>query len=312
MILSLLISFAFAADSTPTATPAPSATPSSSVMSKATVYSALEKAPAKTPLGGSFAEGEKLLRSADPENEANIVFNERGVSTISVCGFACLAPGIDAKESVKGPSIPATSDALNELNKGYNEAATDFATRFNKQMIARKSPKAKGESPIHKELPAKELTVGGVTIGKSNLYNAVGFFGTNMFKKEKSGGDSLSIICWKGSDGTTLAFESGQGGGREQTVTGVRLFAAGLEYEYSAECKTSKKVSALLELAGMKLGESSADVEKKRGAPSDRGTDRMMWHYLHETKKKSVTTDVEVSAPEEKVKSISVSRLQEH
>jgi hypothetical protein len=160
--------------------------------------------------------------------------------------------------------------------------------------------------PIQKELSAKELTMSGVTIGKSNLYNAVGRFGTNMFKKE----DGVYVICWKGDDGTILAFESGASGGRDQTITGARLIAPGVEYKYATDCKPSKKVSSKLELLGVTLGDSMGDVEKKRGAPSGREDSRMMWHYKSEAKKKSVKTDVEIASSEDKVNSISVDRVE--
>lgn len=318
MILwALLLSSAFAAEptATPVATPAaPSTEASASVLSKAVVFTALEQAQPKQPLGGSFADGEKMLRAGDPENEANIVFNERGLTKIVVCGFACIPPGVDAKEmeGAKGPTVPATSDTVNEKTKGYNEAAMDFASRFNKQMVVRKHPVAHGPQVIHKELSVKELTLNGVTIGKSNLYNAVGRFGTNMFHQESKDGTSLFVVCWKGDDGTTLAFESGDGGGRDQTITAAKILGSGVDYDYASVCKASKKVSAKLELAGIKLGDASADLEKKFGAPSDRATERMMWHYSLESKKSTVTNDVEVAVPGEKVNSISVNRLVEH
>ena len=212
---------------------------------------------------------------------------------------------------MKGPSIPATGDTLNETNKGYNEAATDFAIRFNKQMVNRKNSKPKTQLGRAKELSLRELTLGGVTIGKSNLYNAVGFFGTNMFKQETSGGETVSVICWKGGDGTTLAFESGQAGGPDLKVTSIRLIGEGSKYQYAADCKSSKKVSSSIELAGLKLGDSASEAEKKRGDPSDRGTNVIKWQTVHASKKRSVATDVEVALVEEKLASVSVSQVEE-
>ncbi len=298
MLISLLISLAFAAE--PVATPPPG-----NELAGAPIFSAIEVVSPKFPLGGSFAEGEKLLRSGDPVKEANIVFNARGASMITVCGFACLAPGVEGKEAATGPTIPQTGDALSDANKGYNEAAMDFATRFNKQILARKSPAAVGESRIDKDLSVKERTIGNVTVGKSSLYNAVGFFGTNMFKKQS---DGTSTICWQGSDGTLLAFESNVSGARDQVITGVRLFANAAEYKYAPDCKASKKVSAGLEVLGVRLGSSAADVEKKRGAPSDRSGDRMLWHYSTLVSKKPVTHEVEIATPGDKVTSISLDR----
>ena len=164
-----------------------------------------------------------------------------------------------------------------------------------------------GEPLIRKELSAKELSIGGVQIGRSNLYNAVGFFGTNMLKKQV---DGVYTICWRGDDGVTLAFESGASGGHDQTITGVRLFAPSVEYKYSSDCKASKKVSAKLELLGVKLGDTAGDVEKKRASPSERATDKMIWHYSTEAKKKTITTDVEITAPTEKVNSIVIDRIE--
>ena len=300
MLLSLLISMAFAAD-----------TQAATSADEAPVFEVLEHSTdKKTPLGGSFEQGEKNLRAANPEAEAVHVFGHHGLTKVVVCGFACLAPGVDAKEfaGAEGPTIPATSDAQSAKTKGYNEAAMDYATRFNKKMVALKSggePAPGAAAPINREFSSKELTVNGVVIGKSNLYNAVGKFGTNMFHKE----GAVSLACWKGDDGTYLEFKSDPANGaRDNSITDAKVIASGADYSASSTCKPSKKVSSSLQLLGISMSDSIADLEKKLGAPTEKTPSEMLWHYVSGTPAKGAKSDVEVALANEKITSIRISR----
>ncbi len=312
-------------------------TATTKVASTATIFTELQKLTSEPkssrPLGGSFAEGEKMLRAANPENEANLVFNQRGQSAetapsekaasektyqlISICGFACLSPGATSEQSAQAAvtvAIPATSDALNEQNKGYNEIAQDFAARFNKQMLSRKFPDPKQPDHISKILPESELTINGVTIGKSNLYNSIGRFGTNAFHHEGDAGDSIYVVCWKGADGTKVAFESGELGGRDQTILEGRVLAAGADYRFEKYCKPSKKVDAKVALFGIHLGDAVTEVEKKNGVASVHEDERLIYRYeaerKHGKKKAVVVSEVEIAAKDNKVTQISVGKTE--
>jgi hypothetical protein len=308
----------------------------------------------KKPLGGSFAEGEKMLRAADPENEANIVFNsgggsdsekdpQNGFQLISICGFACLTPGATSEQiahaaqmtQLANPTataeaepgtthttgqptqtlaIPATSDVLNEQNKGYNEIALEFATRFNKQMLKRQFPKPKQPDHIAKMLLDSDLTINGVTIGKSNLYNSIGRFGTNTFHHEGDAGESIYVVCWKGADGTTLAFESGELGGRDQTILEGRVMASGTDYRFDKICKPSKKVDAKISLFGIHLGDSVADVEKKKGPATNDEDQQVIYRYEAQRKSGKKTADVlskvELTSRDGKITQISAGKTE--
>ena len=176
-------------------------------------------------------------------------------------------------------------------------------------MISKQKPSAKGEETIQKPLNEEQLTVNGVTVGKSNLYNSIGRFGANAFHKSGDAGEALSYVCWKGDDGTTLAFESGESGGKDQTITEAYIFAEGNNYKFAKDCKTSKKVSAAqLTLMKLGLGDPVSDVEKKLGAPSHKEDQRDIWHHATEQKNKTVVSDVEVDYKNDKVTEIHVSK----
>lgn len=286
----------------------------------ASVYDQLSAGESKKPLGGSYEAGEKMLRAADPIADANEAAENGKGAYVRVCGFACTAVGVeDTAGADQGPTIPGTSDAHTAASKGYNDAAYDYASKFNKQLMKRlaqdESPSstmttpgssagaapAPEATPIAQALPDSALTLNGVVIGKSNLYNSVGKFGTNMFHKEDGG---LYIVCWKGTDGTIVAFESDKaGGGPDQTITEGRLIAAGSEYKYSSQCKESKKVSSALSLNGMKLGDAMTDTSKTQ-------------HYSVEKKlgKKTskIVSDVDVVAADGKITEISVGKSVTH
>jgi hypothetical protein len=50
------------------------------------------------------------------------------------------------------------------------------------------------------------------------------------------------------------------------------------------------------------------DAEKKRGPPSTREDQRLLWHYEATQKKKTITSDVEIASKDDKVVEISVGK----
>lgn len=327
IVLSLFASEGFGAGQSPVTdnaeTPQSSAADTSKSKAEtpegATIFKALEAVATqpKGPLGGSFADGEKMLRAADPEAEANLVYNAKGFQLIKVCGFACFAPGATSdqqSQAIGSLTLPATGDVINERNKGYNEIAQDFAAKFNQQMLQLKFPQPKSPASIAKALTDAELTMNGVTIGKSNLYNSIGRFGTNAFHHEGDAGDSIYVICWKGADGTTVAFESGELGGRDQTILEGRLLASGAEYRFDKFCKPSRKVDAKISLFGVHLGDSAIDIQKVKGAPTTREDDKLAYHYLtqkkHGKKSADVQSNVKFAFKDDKAIEISVGKTE--
>lgn len=278
--------------------------------SEPTVYPALEKAAPRVPLGGSYADGEKMLREADAAAEADAAFESGHAGYLRVCGFACTVVGIESADvdpHAASITVPATSDALSAANKGYNEAAMNFAKAFNVRMHERLASQSQASKPIQGTLTEKELTVNGVTVGKSNLYNATGKFGTNMFKKHDGG---FSSVCWKGDDGTLIVFESDKGGGPDQTITRARLLSEPSDYEFASDCKASKKVSAeSLELAGVRVG---APLKARTANPTEVSETAQTWKYETEKKNKKLSYDLEIKTGEKsegsQVKAVSVWR----
>ncbi len=98
---------------------------------------------ADVPLGGEYAVGTKIFKDADPIVEAREVFKQSG--PCFVASTAWLAPpGIDdmklAKKiledkKIKVLKIPATGDVVPSGGKDYQDAAFDYASKFNKEML---------------------------------------------------------------------------------------------------------------------------------------------------------------------------------
>lgn len=98
---------------------------------------------ANIPLGGEYSVGTKIFVEADPVHEAREIFNKSGPSFVASTAWLA-PPGIEdmklakkilENKKIKVLKIPATGDVVPSGGKEYQDAAFDYASKFNKEMV---------------------------------------------------------------------------------------------------------------------------------------------------------------------------------
>lgn len=151
-----------------------------------------------------------------------------------------------------------------------------------------------GVKTIEKEISDSDLSVLGITIGKSTLANVSEKFRGNEIYHEGDAAKSLNVICYKGDDGTVVAFESGEMGGKDQTITNLVIVGSKAHYRLEAKCSKSAKFSKAIEVSGIRLGMGKKTIEKAKGNPSKDQKNLII--YAYHASKKTANGDADISS----------------
>ncbi len=133
---------------------------------------------------------------------------------------------------------------------------------------------------IRKKQPLSELTILGLTVGASNLNDVnIKLKGDSIYS-EGDAGNNISILCFEGVDGTTIAFESnGEMGGPDRTVSYVGVFDKKTPYRLKDKCSVSKLISRRTKVGCISLGMSKQTLKRRRGQPSKELPNRIIYKY---------------------------------
>lgn len=94
-------------------------------------------------MGGDYSVGTKIFKEADPVYEAREVFKQSGSCFVASTSWLAppgindmkLAKKILEDKKIKVLKIPATGAVIPPGGKDYQDAALNYATKFNKEMV---------------------------------------------------------------------------------------------------------------------------------------------------------------------------------
>lgn len=174
-----------------------------------------------------------------------------------------------------------------------------------------------GVTTIEKQLPDSALTVHGITVGVSKLSDVIEKFKGNAVFHEGDAGKSLYLLCYRGKDGTVLAFESsGAMGGAGHVVTNVAVFGPQARYRLVEKCAETPKISRNIEIGGNRLGMTKKKFKKVNGKPSKEQGDLILYSF-HASKQTpqgpaDITSMLQIRFDGKKASQFSISKIESY
>lgn len=132
---------------------------------------------------------------------------------------------------------------------------------------------------INKKLPDKELTVQGITLGKTTLNEVKNKFKSKELYRESYTGVSFDVLCFKTPNGSTIAFESGVMGGPEHIIDAISINSTLIPYRLNKICEKSSAFKGKLTINGLSLGMSPDLIKSLKGKPTKSENDFMEYSY---------------------------------
>jgi len=134
-----------------------------------------------------------------------------------------------------------------------------------------------------------DVTINGIVINSSTLNEVRRKFGRQNTSHVGDAGDSIYSLCYYGSDGVKVVFESGEMGGKKQVVNSVRLYTKKAAGEADSPCLLSPIISSSVKVGRLALRSQIGQVEKIFGRPSKRFENVSI--YLFEENKRHKDAD---------------------
>ncbi|MDO9183287.1 MAG: hypothetical protein Q7U04_12815 [Bacteriovorax sp.] len=145
---------------------------------------------------------------------------------------------------------------------------------------------------IAKKQSDSELSIMGFTIGKSTLLDVQAKFKSKDIYKEGDAGSSTSLLCYKSSNGSIIAFESGEMGGESHIINSISIHSSSNPYRLSKICEKTSLIKTKLALNGISLGMSSDLITKLKGKPSKQSSNSILYHFEVQEKNGSASVDI--------------------
>jgi hypothetical protein len=162
-----------------------------------------------------------------------------------------------------------------------------FAKNTETSVVLADGKTVQGVKIIERIQSDKELSLSGIIVGKSQLSDVKKRFQGNDIFHDGDAGASIYILCYTGSDGTLVAFESGgEMGGEDHTLTSAQVFATSTAYRFKDHCASSDKINNKIEAGGVHLGMTTDAVKKMKGMPSRELSDLILYNFEVEKKNK--------------------------
>lgn len=134
-----------------------------------------------------------------------------------------------------------------------------------------------------KKLSEKELTVLGLTIGKSTLAEvAKQLPNKNLVQKGDAAASSTSL-CYVDGKGIALRFNSGEMGGSEKIITDVTLQKDLEKSQNTAACALSDKINLKVDIDALSIGMAKKKVLSLKGKPNKELKDLILYNYESST-----------------------------
>lgn len=163
------------------------------------------------------------------------------------------------------------------------------------------------------KLGQDDLSILNVIVGTSKLSDVKDKLGGDIYH-EGDAGSSIYLLCYLGSDGSIVTFESGELGGSDHTVTTASIFGPNARYRFDKKCIKSSKVNAKLSLGNIHLGIPKDAAKKLKGTPSKDLSDLLLYEFrsteVLKNEKFDVNSSIEMGLSSNKVSYISVSKTE--
>lgn len=129
-----------------------------------------------------------------------------------------------------------------------------------------------------------EFQVLGVTLGKSTLKEVKEKFKAQEIYHEGEAETSLSVLCFKSSNGVSVAFESVGVNGAEQVVNTIAINAPSAPYKLNQICEKTSLIKTKIIMNKLSLGMSPDLVKALKGSPAKQETNKMEYKYSSQDK----------------------------
>lgn len=163
-------------------------------------------------------------------------------------------------------------------------------------------------SIISKKQADSELSVLGFTIGKSKLEEVQSKFKSKEIHHEADVASGIKFLCYKVSNGSTIAFESGDKGRNDNVITGISINGPGRPYRLAKHCEATSLIKTKLSLNGVSLGMSSDLVKKLKGTPSTQSPEAIIYQYEVKEDQVSIISSLNIRFDENAVSSITAAK----
>lgn len=131
----------------------------------------------------------------------------------------------------------------------------------------------------NEKISAHDLLMEGVQIGKSKFDDVKNIFGSGEIVHFGDASNSTNYLCYRGTDGTTVFFSSGElmGG---QVIDAISVFRSDDQFYRYVYCSTSKTITQNISTqSGINLKQHRNSLTKNRGKPSR--SNKSMIEYLY-------------------------------
>ncbi|MBC7540661.1 MAG: hypothetical protein H7281_17710 [Bacteriovorax sp.] len=151
---------------------------------------------------------------------------------------------------------------------------------------------AETSNVITKKQPDSELSILGITIGKSTLEDVKSKFKSKDIYYQGDAGESLYVLCYKSSNGSTIAFESGETGGNAHTVSTISINGTKVPYRLNKICEKTSLIRSKLVINGISLGMSPDLIKRLKGKPSKQSANSLLYQFEIQEKNEKRQLDI--------------------
>jgi hypothetical protein len=160
-----------------------------------------------------------------------------------------------------------------------------------------------------KKQPDSELTVLGFTIGKSTLDEVKAKFKSKEFHHESDTASGIKILCFK-TNGSTMAFESGEKGRTDNVITSISINSSQQSYRLDKICEKTSLIKSKLAINNVSLGMSTDLIKKVKGLPSSSTPELIIYQYETKERATSIFSNLNIRFKDNAVSSITATKIE--
>ncbi len=145
---------------------------------------------------------------------------------------------------------------------------------------------------IAKKQPDSELSILGFTIGKSTLGEVKSKFKSTDIYHQGDAGNSLYVLCYKSSNSSTIAFESGEMGGSAHIIDSISINSTKGPYHLNQICQKTTFIKNKFVINGISLGMSPDLVKRLKGKPGKESANSILYQFVVQEKNDKGQVDI--------------------
>lgn len=169
---------------------------------------------------------------------------------------------------------------------------------------------------IAKKQPDSELSILGITIGKSTLNEVKEKFKSKGIYHEGEAGSSLYVLCYKMSNGSTVSFESGEMGSDAHIVNSISINGPKVPYRLNKVCEKTSLIKTKLAINGVSLGMSPELIKRLKGKPSKQTANSLLYQFEVQDKtdkgKLDIVSRLEIQFSQDAASALTASKIESY